>query len=38
MIARPPPVTQPDNFSSVPLEDSNAAETLWEYGRNVIGS
>lgn len=38
MIARPPPITQPGNSPSVPLEDSNAAETLWEYGRNVIES
>lgn len=37
MIARPPPITQPGNSSSVPLEDSNAAETLWEYGNFVIG-
>lgn len=37
MIARPAPITQPGNFSSVSLEDSNTAETLWEYGNFVIG-
>jgi hypothetical protein len=36
MIAGPPPVTQPGTSSTVPLEDTNAAETLWEYGENVI--